>query len=253
MSSRRALTLAVPRGRIFQELVPLLEYAGIESKLTLAEQYGRCLHFETNHRNLDLVQVRSFDVATFVALDGAQLGIVGNDVLMEFDYPNVETLVDLRIGRCRVSVAQPRDFLSSDQIHLEGSGSMIQRRIATKYPRLTQSYFARRGIEVECIKLSGAAELAPKLNISQRIVDIVATGATLAANGLVEVECITGVTSRLIVNRPALDSRWAELSYWVEKFREAVDVMPIAKHSSEIAGPSDGVPVVGDPHAARMG
>jgi len=137
---------------------------------------------------------------------------------MEFDYPELYAPVDLGIGHCRLAVAEPRDLVESDD---PARWSHI--RIATKYPGITRAHFAARGVQAECIKLSGAMELAPGLGLCRRIVDLVSTGATLAANDLVEVETIAQVTSRLIVNRAALKTRPAELNRWIEGFREAAD------------------------------
>jgi len=160
--------------------------------------------------------VRSFDVATFVAFGAAQLGVAGNDVLMEFDYPELYAPVDLGIGHCRLVVAEPRDLVAGDD---PSRWSHIQ--VATKYPALTRQHFAARGVQAECIKLNGAMELAPGLGLCRRIVDLVSTGATLAANDLVEVETIAQITARLIVNRAALKTRPDEVGRWIDRFREA--------------------------------
>ncbi len=214
--ANEALVLALPKGRILRELRPLLGRSGIEPEAAFADESARQLRFATNHPGLEIIRVRSFDVATFVAFGAAHLGVVGNDVLMEFDYPELYAPVDLGIGHCRLAVAEPRDLVESDD---PARWSHI--RIATKYPGITRAHFAARGVQAECIKLSGAMELAPGLGLCRRIVDLVSTGATLAANDLVEVETIAQVTSRLIVNRAALKTRPAELNRWIEGFREA--------------------------------
>ena len=214
----QALVLALPKGRILRELTPLLGRAGIEPEAAFADEGARQLRFTTNHPGLEIIRVRSFDVATFVAFGAAHLGVAGNDVLMEFDYPELYAPVDLGIGRCRLAVAEPRDLVASDD---PTRWSHI--RVATKYPGITRAHFAARGVQAECIELSGAMELAPGLGLCRRIVDLVSTGATLAANDLVEVETIAQVTSRLIVNRAALKTRPAELGRWIEGFREAAD------------------------------
>ena len=216
MSEADTLVLAVPKGRILKELVPLMERVGIEPDAAFSDDSSRQLRFRTNDPRLELIRVRSFDVATFVAFGAASLGIAGNDVLMEFDYPEVYAPVDLGIGHCRLSVAEPRALVEQDD---PSRWSHI--RIATKYPEITRRHFAARGVQAECIKLSGAMELAPGLGLCRRIVDLVSTGATLAANDLVEVERIAEVTSRLIVNRTALKTRPAEIAPWVERLREA--------------------------------
>lgn len=210
------LVMALPKGRILEEALPLLRRAGIVPEPDFAREDSRQLRFSTDLRGLSLVRVRSFDVATFVAFDAAQLGIVGSDVLMEFDYPELYAPVDLGIGRCRLSVAEPEALAGADD---PGRWSHI--RIATKYPELTRRHFARRGVQAECIRLSGAVELAPSLGLSQRIVDLVASGETLRANGLAEVEIIAEVSARLIVNRAALKTRAAEIQPLIERIREA--------------------------------
>lgn len=216
MSEDDALVLALPKGRILKELVPLMLRVGIEPEAAFSDDGSRQLRFRTNHAGLELIRVRSFDVATFVAFGAASLGIAGNDVLMEFDYPEVYAPVDLGIGTCRLSVAEPRALVEQDD---PSRWSHI--RIATKYPEITRRHFAARGVQAECIKLSGAMELAPSLGLCRRIVDLVSTGATLAANDLVEVERIAEVTSRLIVNRTALKTRPAAITPWIERLREA--------------------------------
>ncbi len=218
MTANEPLVLALPKGRILGELTPLLGRAGIEPEPAFAREDGRRLRFATNHRELEIVCVRSFDVATFVAFGGAQLGVAGNDVLMEFDYQELYAPVDLKIGRCRLSVAEPREMIAHDD-----PTRWSHVRIATKYPEVTRRHFARRGVQAECIKLSGAMELAPGLGLCRRIVDLVSTGATLAANDLVEVERIAEVSARLIVNRAALKTRPTGINRWIERFREAAD------------------------------
>src|SRR5690554_6279141 len=137
---------------------------------------------------------------------------------MEFDYPEIYAPVDLGIGHCRLSVAEPAS------LHAEDDPSRWSHiRVATKYPEVTRTYFARRGVQAECIKLNGAMELAPTLGLCRRIVDLVSTGSTLAAIDLVEVEKIGEVTSRLIVNHAALKSRPEEAGYWIDRFREFPD------------------------------
>ncbi|HIP77247.1 MAG TPA: ATP phosphoribosyltransferase [Kiloniellaceae bacterium] len=218
MTSNEALILAVPKGRILKELTPLMSRVGIEPEPAFADEDARQLRFKTNRPGLDIIRVRSFDVATFVAFGAAHLGVAGNDILMEFDYPELYAPVDLDIGHCRLSVAAPRQLAESDD---PSRWSHI--RVATKYPEITRRHFAARGVQAECIKLNGAMELAPGLGLCRRIVDLVSTGSTLRANDLVEVETIAEVTSRLIVNRAALKTRSQELSELVEGFRKVAD------------------------------
>jgi len=218
VSANRALVLAVPKGRILSELEPLLRRAGIRPEAAFADEDDRRLRFATDDPRIEIVRVRSFDVATFVAFGAAQLGVAGNDVLMEFDYPELYAPVDLGIGRCRLSVAEPAQLGARDD-----PARWSHVRVATKYPAITRRHFAARGVQAECIKLNGAMELAPGLGLCRRIVDLVSTGATLAANDLVEVEVIAEITSRLIVNRAALKTRPAEVTGWVDRIREAAD------------------------------
>ena len=216
VTGNEPIVLAVPKGRILRELTPLMARAGIEPEPAFSDDRARQLRFATNDPQLEIVRVRSFDVATFVAFGAAQLGVAGSDVLLEFDYPELYAPVDLDIGHCRLAVAEPREMLAGDD-----PARWSHLRIATKYPEVTRRHFARRGVQAECIKLNGAMELAPSLGLCRRIVDLVSTGATLAANDLVEVETIAEVTSRLVVNRTALKTRPAEVGGWVERFREA--------------------------------
>ena len=216
-SETEKLVLALPRGRILADVTPLLRRAGVEPEAAFEDPNSRRLRFATKRGDVDIVRVRSFDIATFVAFGAAHLGVAGNDVLMEFDSPEIYTPLDLGVGRCRLSVAEPAEMAPGDD-----PARWSQLRIATKYPRTTRRHFARRGVQAECIKLNGALELAPQLGLCRRIVDLVSTGRTLAANGLVEVERIADVTSRLVVNRTAWKTRPAEVGAWIDRFREAV-------------------------------
>ncbi|MGE5148073.1 MAG: ATP phosphoribosyltransferase, partial [Candidatus Eiseniibacteriota bacterium] len=197
--------------------MPLLGRIGIEPEPAFADVRARQLQFDTNIPGFSVIRVRSFDVATFVAFGAAHLGVAGNDVLMEFDYPEIYAPLDLDIGHCHLAVAEPKEMVAQDD-----PARWSHVRVATKYPEITRRHFAARGVQAECIKLNGAMELAPKLGLCRRIVDLVSTGTTLKANGLVEVERIADVTSRLIVNRAALKTRPDELNGWVERFRNVV-------------------------------
>jgi ATP phosphoribosyltransferase len=215
--TRAGLVLALPRGRILAEVMPLLRRAGIAPEAAFEDPDSRRLRFSTNEPLLELIRVRSFDVATFVAFGAAELGIAGNDVLMEFDFSEIYAPLDLDIGHCRLMVgahaetAQPEDPRRWSHV-----------RVATKYPEVTRRHFARKGVQAECIKLNGAVELAPRLGLCRHIVDLVGTGETLRANGLVEIEEIAAVSARLIVNRPALKTRPEEIGLWIERFRRAI-------------------------------
>ncbi len=212
------LILAVPKGRILEEALPLLAHVGIIPEPAFADEGSRALRFKTNTPEIDLIRVRAFDVATFVAHGAAQLGIVGSDVLAEFDYSELYAPVDLGIGRCRISVAEPADLAARDDPR-----GWSHVRIATKYPNITRKHFEARGVQAECVTLNGAMELAPVLGLAPRIVDLVSSGRTLKENGLVEVEVIAQVTSRLIVNRAAMKTRPVEINDWVAKFGAAVE------------------------------
>jgi ATP phosphoribosyltransferase len=212
-----SIVLALPKGRILDESGPLLAAAGIIPAPDYADESSRRLRFPTNHKDLDVIRVRAFDVATFVAFGAAEIGFCGGDVLMEFDYPEVYAPLDLNIGHCRISVAEPKD--EAGQTNL---AEISRIRVASKYPNLTRKHFAARGVQAEIVALNGSMELAPGLGLSRLIVDLVQTGSTLKANGLVETDVIAKVSCRLIVNRIALKTRPDEISYWIGKFRAAL-------------------------------
>jgi ATP phosphoribosyltransferase len=205
------LTFAVPKGRILDEALPVMARAGVVPEDGFHDKANRSLTFATTREDMHLIRVRAFDVATFVAHGAAQLGIVGSDVIEEFDYADLYAPVDLDIGHCHLSVAEPREGGAS----VDGASHL---RVATKYPNLTRRHFERQGIQAECVKLNGAMEIAPALGLAGRIVDLVSTGTTLRENGLVETSRILDISARLIVNRAALktDPRVAAL---VEGFR----------------------------------
>ena len=211
------LILALPKGRILAECAPLLHAAGIHPNPDYANEDSRALRFATDDPGLDVVRVRSFDVATFVAFGAAQIGICGADVLMEFDYPEIYAPLDLGIGACRVSVAEPAATAGTDDPR-----TWSRVRVATKYPNIARRHYASRGINADVVHLNGAMELAPALGLTRVIVDLVATGSTLKANGLVETEVIAKVTSRLIVNRTALKTRPEAIGAIIARFRSAL-------------------------------
>jgi len=210
--------MALPKGRILGEARPLLAAAGIEPESEFDDPKSRKLKFQTRDGGLELVLVRAFDVATVVAFGGAHLGVAGSDVLMEFGYPEIYAPLDLGIGRCRMAVAEPAEMMAGDEPQ-----RWSHVRVATKYPEITRRYFAARGVQARCIKLSGSMELAPSLGLCQRIVDLVSTGATMKANGLVEVEKICEVSSRLVVNRAAIKTRPQEVGLWLDRFAGVVN------------------------------
>ena len=208
------IIIAIPKGRILVETLPMLARVGIVPEAAFSDEDSRALRFATNDANVGLIRVRAFDVATFVAHGAAQIGIVGSDVLDEFDYSEIYAPVDLGIGRCRLSVAEPTALAAEDDPR-----AWSHVRVATKYPNLTRRHFAARGVQAECVKLNGAMEIAPVLGLASRIVDLVSSGRTLKENGLVEVETICEVSARLIVNRAAFKTRAAEIAPLVEAFR----------------------------------
>ena len=211
------IIFAVPKGRILKEVLPLFAGVGIIPEPAFGDEDSRLLRFATNRPDIGLIRVRAFDVATFVAHGAAQLGIVGSDVLMEFDYSELYAPVDLASGHCRISVAEPAAMAAGDDPR-----EWSHVRVATKYPNITRRHFEARGVQAECVKLNGAMEIAPVLGLSSRIVDLVSTGRTLRDNGLAEVEKIADVSSRLIVNRAAFKTRAGEIAPLVEAFRRAV-------------------------------
>ena len=210
------IVFAVPKGRILGEALPLLARAGIVPEPAFSDPSSRALRFATQDSGIELIRVRAFDVATFVAHGAAQLGIVGSDVLAEFDYSELYAPVDLDIGHCRLSVAEPADL--AGQHDARGQSHV---RVATKYPHVTAAHFAKAGVQAECVKLNGAMELAPTLGLAPRIVDLVSSGRTLKENGLIEVERIMDISARLIVNRAAMKTR-GQVVPLVEAFRRAV-------------------------------
>lgn len=214
------LVLALPKGRILKRLRPFLNHVGIHPEKEFDNDNSRLLRFRTDIPNLSIIRVRSFDVATFVAFGAAHLGVAGSDVLMEFDYPDIYAPLDLGIGACRMSIAEPADLGEDDD-----PARWSHVRVATKYPEITKRWFAAQGVQAECVKLNGAMELAPSLGLCRRIVDLVESGSTLKANGLVEVKTIAHISSRLIVNRAAYKTRPDEITGWIERFREAIDAL----------------------------
>jgi ATP phosphoribosyltransferase len=211
------LVIALPKGRILKELHPVLARAGLIPAEDYADEDSRRLRFPTNDPAVDVIRVRPFDVATFVAHGAAAIGVCGADVLMEFDYPEIYAPLDLGIGRCRVSVAEPLNATPDDPRRWS------RVTVATKYPNIAQRHYAARGVQAEIVHLNGAMELAPSMGLARLIVDLVQTGSTLKANGLKESEVIAHVTSKLIVNRTALKTRPEAIGAWIARFRAALE------------------------------
>ncbi len=211
------LVIALPKGRILKELHPVLSRAGLIPAEDYADEDSRRLRFPTNDPAVDVIRVRPFDVATFVAHGAAAIGVCGADVLMEFDYPEIYAPLDLGIGRCRISIAEPVNAAPDDPRRWS------RVTVATKYPNIAQRHFAARGVQAEIVHLNGALELAPSMGLARLIVDLVQTGSTLKANGLKEGEVIAHVTSKLIVNRTALKTRPEAIGAWIARFRAALE------------------------------
>ena len=191
------ITLALSKGRIFEETVPLLKAAGIE--VLDDPEKSRKLILDTNQPNVRVLVVRATDVPTYVQYGGADMGITGKDTLLEHGSQGLYQPLDLQIAKCRISVAVRADF---DYASAVKQGSRL--KVATKYVAIAREFFASKGVHVDLIKLYGSMELAPLVGLADAIVDLVSTGNTLKANHLVEVERIMDISSRLVVNQAAL-------------------------------------------------
>ena len=204
------LTIAVSKGRIFTDSLPLLEKIGIIP--TEDPSTSRKLILETNQPDIKLIIIRAADVPTYVEYGAADVGIAGKDVLLEHDSSEIYEPLDLGIAKCRLMLAQPETATKTN----------ARLRVATKYVNTTRSYFARLGIQVEIIKLYGSMELGPMLGLSDKIVDLVDTGNTLKANGLVAVDTVCEISSRLIVNKAAMKMKRQAVKKLIESLSEVV-------------------------------
>jgi len=209
------ITLALSKGRIFEETLPLLRAAGIE--VTEDPEKSRKLILRTNHPEVHVVLVRATDVPTYVQHGGADLGVAGKDVLLEHGGQGLYQPLDLQIAKCRMSVATRTDF---DYAAAVKQGSRI--RVATKYTRCAREHFADKGVHVDLIKLYGSMELAPLTGLADAIVDLVSTGSTLKANHLVEVEEIMQISSRLVVNQASLKLKRGVIRPLIDAFESAI-------------------------------
>ena len=209
--NKNRLTIAVSKGRIFKELLPLLARAGI--KPTDDPDTSRKLILETTMPGVRIIIIRATDVPTYVEYGAADVGITGKDVLLEYEGTELYEPLDLGIARCRLMLAEPEGAARSN-------GRL---RVATKYINTTKNHFAARGVQVEIIKLYGSMELAPMLGLSDKIVDLVDTGNTLRANGLVAVETICEISSRLIVNKAAMKMKKTMLRQLIDSFSAAMN------------------------------
>lgn len=214
LPSDSMITLALSKGRIFDETLPMLASAGIE--VLEDPEKSRKLILPTNQPDVRVVLVRASDVPTYVEYGGADIGVAGRDSLIEHGGQGLYQPLDLQIAKCRVSVAVPKDF---DYPSAVRQGARL--RVATKYTHIAREFFARKGVHVDLVKLYGSMELAPLTGMADAIVDLVSTGGTLRANNLVEVEHIMDISSRLIVNQAALRLKHAQLHKLIDAFATA--------------------------------
>lgn len=215
MPQHEQLTLALSKGRIFEETIPLLKAAGIE--VTEDPETSRKLILPTNDPAVQVIIVRASDVPTYVQYGAADFGVAGKDVLMEHGGEGLYQPIDLRIAKCRMSVAVQAGF---DYASAVRQGARL--RVATKYVQTAREHFAAKGVHVDLIKLYGSMELAPLVGLSDAIVDMVSTGGTLRANNLVEVEHIMDISSRLVVNQAALKLKRERLQPILDAFERTV-------------------------------
>ncbi|MBK6293590.1 MAG: ATP phosphoribosyltransferase [Rhodoferax sp.] len=209
------ITIALSKGRIFEETLPLLRAAGIE--VLEDPEKSRKLILATNQPEVRVLVVRATDVPTYVQYGGADLGITGKDTLLEHGTQGLVSPLDLQIAKCRISVAVRSDF---DYASAVRQGSRL--RVATKYVAIAREFFATKGVHVDLIKLYGSMELAPLTGLADAIVDLVSTGNTLKANHLVEVEHIMDISSRLVVNQAALKLKQAPVRAIIDAFAKAL-------------------------------
>jgi ATP phosphoribosyltransferase len=209
------ITLALSKGRIFEETLPLLRAAGIE--VLEDPEKSRKLILTTNQPDVRVLVVRATDVPTYVQYGGADLGITGRDTLLEHGSDGLYQPLDLQIAKCRISVAVRADF---DYASAVKQGSRL--KVATKYVAIAREFFAAKGVHVDLIKLYGSMELAPLVGLADAIVDLVSTGNTLKANHLVEVEHIMDISSRLVVNQAALKLKQAPIRKIIDAFASAI-------------------------------
>ncbi|MCK5498553.1 MAG: ATP phosphoribosyltransferase [Gammaproteobacteria bacterium] len=212
------ITIAVSKGRIFKDAMPLL--AALDIYPVEAPETTRKLILETNRPDVKIIIVRTTDVPTYVEYGAADIGIAGKDVLLEYGSNGLYEPLDLKIAQCKMVVAEHKQSASEKTDVKEISG---RKRVATKYVNIARNYFASQGKQVEIIKLYGSMELAPVLGLADQIVDLVDTGNTLKANGLVEVETITDISSRLIVNKGAMKMKNDLIKPMIEKLTEVVE------------------------------
>lgn len=216
MTASPPITIALSKGRIYKDVLPLLRHAGIEP--VDDPDTSRKLILDTNRPEVKFVIVRASDVPTYVQYGGADVGVAGKDVLMEHGGADLYEPLDLRIARCRMMVAG-KSSLARDADAWHGGKRM---RVATKYVNCTRDYFARRGVQVEVIKLYGSMELAPLVGMADCIVDLVDTGNTLRANGLEPLQHIADISSRLIVNKASMKMKHESVKRLIDHIAQAV-------------------------------
>ena len=219
IKNNNKIIIAVPKGRILNELIPIFKKLKFLPEKDFFNAESRKIMFSSSNDLINLIKVRSFDVANFVAFGGAHMGVVGLDVIKEFSFEEIYAPVNLGIGLCRLSVAD------SIEVALKDDPTTWSRlKVATKYPNITKKHFAERGVQAECLKLNGALEIAPQLGLSKRIVDLVSTGKTLKENELTEIEKIMDVTSYLIVNRDMAKAYPNKINRIISNFRKVINV-----------------------------
>ena len=210
-----SITLALSKGRIFDETLPLLRAAGIE--VLEDPEKSRKLILPTNQDSLRVVLVRASDVPTYVEYGGADMGVAGLDTLIEHGSAGLYQPLDFQIARCRMSVAVPEGF---DYLAAVKQGARL--RVATKYVAIARDFFASKGVHVDLVKLYGSMELAPLTGMADAIVDLVSTGSTLKANHLIEVERIMDISSRLVVNHAAMKLKTAAIRHLIDSLDRAI-------------------------------
>jgi ATP phosphoribosyltransferase len=209
------ITIALSKGRIFKETLPLLASAGIVCSED--PDSSRKLILKTNNPKIRLLIVRASDVPTYVECGGADLGIAGKDVLDEFISANIYQICDLRIAQCRMMVAGPKNFE-----YQEALKQKTRLKIATKYTKIAKDFFSKKGIHIDLIKLYGSMELSPLVQMSDLIVDLVSSGQTLEANNLVSYEKISDISSQLIVNKASLKLKYLDLQPIIDSVKSNV-------------------------------
>ncbi len=206
--------LAVPKGRILEELVPLFSKIGLVPEADFFNESSRKLIFATNFDNLEVVKVRSFDVATFVKFGAADIGICGKDVLAEFSSNEIFEVLDLGIGKCRLAIAAKK----SKNLNLDIISHI---RVATKYVEVARNFFSQKAVQVEAIKLNGSIEIAAQLGLCDYILDLVSSGKTLQENQMVELMKVMDVSSYLIINRASFKTKNSEINKFIKLFDAA--------------------------------